>query len=217
MKAFETAPQYTHYALHGDIAAITLDNPPVNGLGFELRSAIAGALKQASVDPQVKAIVLIGANGVFSGGADLRQLDTPKYWAWPRTIELAQYADGLAKPIVAAIGKLALGGGLELALSCHYRVALPNAQMALPEIKLGLLPGGGGTLRLPRLIGVDNAVTMMLGGEAVDGKQAQRWGLVDALVSDDLLAGSIAFARDLVSGKAPLRRARDLPDRKSVV
>lgn len=202
---------FARYALHDAVAVITLDHPPVNGFSFELRTAIAGALERAAADAQAKAIVLIGANGVFSGGADIRQLDTPSYWAWPRTIELAHYIDGLQKPVVAAIGKLALGGGLELALGCHYRIAMQDSQMGQPEIKLGLLPGGGGTLRLPRLIGVDNAVTMMLGGATIDGPQALRWGMVDVLVSDDLEGAAIRFANELIERNAPLRRALDLP------
>ncbi len=113
--------------------------------------------------------MLIGANGVFSGGADIRQLDTPEYWAYPRTIEIAQLIDGMNKPVIAAIEKLALGGGLELALGCHWRIALASSQVGQPEIKLGLFPGGGAIVRLPRLVGLERAITMMLGGEFVDG------------------------------------------------
>jgi 3-hydroxyacyl-CoA dehydrogenase len=200
-----------HYARDGNIAVITMDNPPVNGLGQELRVAVIAGLDRAVADPGIEAIVLMGANGVFSGGADIRQVDTPKYWAYPRTIELAHYLDQVGKPVVAAIGKLAMGGGLELAMGCHYRVAVRDARLALPEVKLGLLPGGGGTLRLPRLIGVERAVDMMLQGYTIGSEQALSWGLIDAVVGDDLLTGSLDFARNLARRAMGPRRAIDRP------
>ena len=200
-----------HYRAERDVAVIEIDYPPVNALAFELRHALITGLERAVEDPSIRAIVLIGANGVFCGGADLRQLGSPKYWEYPRTIELGQRLDEIDKPVVAALGRLAMGGGLELALGCHYRVSLPQSRLALPEVKLGLMPGGGGTLRLPRLIGIERALQMMLDGEPVEGETALAWGLVDAVARADLLQEALQFARvQAGSGKRP-RQARELP------
>jgi len=188
-----------HYSVQGNVAVITLDNPPVNGLGFESRSEVLAGLERANADTSIQSIVLIGARNIFSGGADIRQFNTPKYWAYPRTIDLATRIDELHKPTVAAVEGFAMGGGLELALACHYRVAAPGARLALPEVKLGLLPGGGGTFRLPRLIGVEFAVDMMLSGEPVSADQAQALGLVDRIISSGLLDGAISFAQEVAA------------------
>ena len=206
------SPQPTaHYRVERDVAVIELDYPPVNALAFELRHALFTRLELAVADPSIRAIVLIGANGVFCGGADLRQLVSPKYWEYPRTIELAQRLDKIDKPVVAALGGLAMGGGLELALGCHYRVALPQSRLALPEVKLGLMPGGGGTLRLPRLIGIDRALQMMLDGEPVAGETALAWGLVDVVARADLLQDALQFARAQADSGKRSRRALELP------
>ena len=203
-----------HYRVVDDVALIELDHAPVNALSYELRSALIAGLNRAADDPAIAAIVIIGAHGVFCGGADLRQLDTPLYWQYPRTIELAARLDEIGKPVVAAIGALAMGGGLELALGCHYRVCRPDSRLALPEVKLGLMPGGGGTLRLPRLIGVEQALRMMLDGESIDAQRAARWGLIDLVASQDLQAEAIAYARRqglaLAARRQAPRRARDL-------
>jgi len=200
-----------HYAVDGDVAIIRLDNPPVNGLSFELRTALAAGLERAQSDPAIKAIVMTGENRIFCGGADLRQINTPQYWAYPRTIELAHLIDQLTKPVVAVIDGLALGGGLELTLGCHYRVATPSAGLALPEVRLGLLPGGGATLRLPRLIGAEPAVRMMLSGAMVGSREALASGLIDAIVDNDPVTGGVAYARTVLGCSQPVRRARDLP------
>ena len=199
-------------SLDGDIVIVTLDNPPVNSLNQILRESLLEELKAAESNPGVAAVVLVGARGIFCGGADIRALDTPAYWAYPRTVDLAAFMDGMSKPVVAALGGLAMGGGLELAMGCHWRVVEPDARLALPEVRLGLLPGGGGTFRLPRLIGVEAATGMMLSGESVAGHQAAEMGLVDLVASGgDVLPGAVAFARGLRSRGDRLRRATDLP------
>jgi 3-hydroxyacyl-CoA dehydrogenase len=138
------------YSVRDGIAVITLKNPPVNGLGNALRAGIAEGLQQAAADPEVKAVLLIGTSKVFSGGADIREFNKPM--TPPNLPEVNDMQDAMQKPLVAAIGGFALGGGLELALGCHYRIAAPKALLGLPEVKLGILPGSGGTQRLPRII-----------------------------------------------------------------
>lgn len=198
------------YEVRAGIALLTLDNPPVNGLGMELRFAIRDALERAAADPAVAALVIAGNERFFSGGADIRQFNTPKYWARPRTIDLGDLIEAMPKVVVAAIGGVAMGGGLELALACHYRIALPDARLALSEVKLGLLPGGGGTVRLPRLAGVESAVRMMMTGDPVSGTEALALGVVDVVETSRLVDAALAFARDLAARGAPLRRARDI-------
>jgi enoyl-CoA hydratase/carnithine racemase len=202
-----------HSQLRDGVLVVTLDNPPVNSLNLELRRAILAELARAQAEEPVRAAVLIGAGGVFCGGADIRALNTPVYWSYPRTIELGAVLDGMTKPVVAAIDGSALGGGLELALACHWRIAKPDARLALPEIKLGLLPGGGGTIRLPRLIGADAAAEMMLSGEPVDGRRARELGFVDAVAEGDLLEAALRFAHEVLERREPLRRALDLQER----
>jgi enoyl-CoA hydratase/carnithine racemase len=199
--------------LVGDVLVVTLDNPPVNSLSIGLRHMVLAALQRAQADAQVRAVLIIGANEIFCGGADLRAVNTPEYWSYPRTIELGTVFDAMSKPVIAAIGGLAMGGGLELAMACHWRVAMPDARLALPEIKLGLLPGGGGTIRLPRLVGVQAATEMMLGGEPVDGRRARDLGLVDVLAPGKLLDAALEFTRAVLARGGGLRRARDLPAR----
>src|SRR5688572_27703592 len=198
--------EVARYAVRDGVAVITLDNPPVNGLGNALRAALLDYLKKADADPAVKAVVLIGSAKAFSGGADIREFNKPR--EKPDLPDVNDAQDALSKPLVAAIGGFALGGGLELALACHYRVALPGAQLGLPEVKLGILPGSGGTQRLPRIIPMAEAVQMMTSGNSIPAEKAKQLGLVDDIVQGDLLAGGIAFAKSCV-GK-PLRRIRDM-------
>jgi len=199
------------YSLAGEVAVITLQNPPVNAFGMELRGAVLATLERAGAEKDVRAIVITGGEKVFCGGADMRQFNTPKYWAYPRTIDIAERMDALPKLLVAAIGGAALGGGLELALACHYRIAAPNARLALSEVTLGLLPGGGGTLRLPRLIGPDAAIEMMLSGAPADAARAVALGLIDEIAQGDLRSAAVDHARRLLGQRMPLRRAIDLP------
>ena len=197
------------YSVRDGIAVITLNNPPVNGLGHALRKGIMEGLQKASADTAVKALVFIGSAKAFSGGADIREFNTPKSFEKPTLPEINEAQDAMQKPLVAAIGGFAMGGGLELALGCHYRVAAPKAQLALPEVKLGILPGSGGTQRLPRVIPVAKAVEMMTTGNPVPSEKGKELGLVDEIVQGDLLEGALAYAAKLVAaGKGP-RRVRD--------
>jgi len=197
------------YSVRDGIAVITLNNPPVNGLGNALRAGIAEGLEKADSDPDIKAVVLIGSAKAFSGGADIREFNKPM--TKPNLPEVNDIQDSMQKPLVAAIGGFALGGGLELALGCHYRVALEKSVLGLPEVKLGILPGSGGTQRLPRIIPVHEAARMMILGDPIPALKAKELGLVDEIVSGDLLEAGIAYAQKLVAeGKGP-RRIRDLP------
>jgi 3-hydroxyacyl-CoA dehydrogenase len=199
------------YSVRDGIAVITMNNPPVNSMSAANRVHVGGALKAADADAAVKAIVLIGSEKAFSGGAEIREFNTDKARVSPVLPELNDIQDNLTKPLVAAIGGFALGGGLELALGCHYRVAMPKAQLGLPEVKLGLLPGSGGTQRLPRVVPMAEAVKMMTTGNPVSGDKAKQAGLVDEVVQGPLLDGAVAFAKKLVAeGKGP-KRIRDLP------
>ena len=205
-----TTPTSTSYAVHGPVAVVTLNNPPVNGLGHALRSGIVAALDQALADPQVQAIVLTGSARAFSGGADVREFGTPKAGQEPTLPSVIRALDGSTKPVVAAIAGVCLGGGLELALGCHYRVALPDASLGLPEVKLGLLPGAGGTQRLPRLIGLEPALNMIVSGQPAPAKAFAGTPLVHALIEGDLVEGAVAFAAQVAARGEPLPRARDL-------
>jgi 3-hydroxyacyl-CoA dehydrogenase len=198
------------YSVRDGIAVITMNNPPVNGLGSKLRPGIMESIKKAEADPAVKAAVIWGSPKVFSGGADIREFNTPKSFEPPSLPEINAAQDEMKKPLVAAIGGFAMGGGLELALGCHYRVAAPKAQLALPEVKLGILPGSGGTQRLPRIIPVAKAVEMMTTGNPIPAEEGKRLGLIDEIATGELLESAIAYARKLVAeGKGP-RRIRDL-------
>jgi 3-hydroxyacyl-CoA dehydrogenase len=192
------------------VAVVTLENPPVNGLGQALRAAIVAAVDAAQSDPAVKAIVLIGAGRMFSGGADIREFNTPKATAEPTLHTVIRVVESSAKPVVAAIAGHCMGGGLELSLACHYRVASPDAQLGLPEVKIGLLPGAGGTQRLPRAVGVETALNMIVSGNAVPAAQLKDTALVDRIVEGNLLAGAVAFAAE-IANKRPLPRVRDRP------
>jgi 3-hydroxyacyl-CoA dehydrogenase len=195
-------------AVRDGIAVITMNNPPVNGLGNALRARLLELLKKADADPALKAAVLIGAGRAFSGGADIREFGRPR--EKPDLPDVNDFQDSMKKPLVAAIAGFALGGGLELALACHYRIAAAGAQLGLPEVKLGILPGSGGTQRLPRIVPVAEAVRMMTTGNPISAEKALQLGLVDEVVTgDDLLTAAIGYANKLVAEKKPLRRIRD--------
>ncbi len=199
----------TSYSVRDGIAVIVMNNPPVNGLGSVLRPGIVDGMKKAEADPAVKALVIMGSAKAFSGGADIREFNTPKSSMSPTLPEINDAQDNFKKPMVAAIGGFALGGGLELALGCHYRVAAPKTLLGLPEVKLGILPGSGGTQRLPRVVGAAEGVKMMTTGNPIPAEQGLKVGLIDEIVQGDLLEGAIAFAKKLVAeGKGP-RRIRD--------
>ena len=203
------------YAVHGDVAVITLNNPPVNGLGLATRQAFMQGLDQAVANDAVKAIVVTGAGKAFSGGADIKEFGSPKALQEPNLLNLITALENCPKPTVAAVHTVVMGGGLELALGCHYRVAAPGCSVALPEVKLGLVPGAGGTQRLPRVIGVEAALNMIVSGEAIQSEMlAMLPGqkLFDEMASSagKLLDEAMAFAKGVV-GTSPLPRVRDLP------
>jgi 3-hydroxyacyl-CoA dehydrogenase len=195
--------------LEGDIAVLTIDSPPVNALSAKVRDGLRDGFAQAIADPAAKAIVLICAGRTFIAGADIAEFGKPMTGA---SLPEAQSAiENSPKPVIAAIHGTALGGGFEVALVAHYRVAVPSAKFGLPEIKLGLIPGAGGTQRLPRLIGPEAALEAILSGAPFSAKQAASWGVVDALVEEGKLReGALAFAREALEKNLPLRKVRDL-------
>ena len=201
---------FAKYEVHGEVAVITMNKPPVNGLGADLRAGIADALDAANSDPAVRAIVLTGSQRAFSGGADVTEFGTPKSAREPNLRVVISLIENNAKPVVAAIGGQCLGGGLELALGCLFRVALADASLGLPEVKLGLLPGAGGTQRLPRLLGLEAALNIIVSGNPTPAVRFKGTPLIDEIVEGDLVAGGIAFARKVLADKLPLKRARDL-------
>ncbi|MCC2963281.1 enoyl-CoA hydratase/isomerase family protein [Massilia sp. IC2-278] len=193
---------------HGDILLVSIDNPPVNALGVDVRRGLLEAIEAADADPAVKAVLIVGAGRNFIGGADIREFGKPPMA--PALPDVCNRIEASTKPVVAAINGVALGGGLEVALSAHYRVALPTAKFGLPEVALGLLPGAGGTQRTPRLIGAQAALDLMLTGRHASAKEAEKLGLVDRIVEgDDPVAVGLTYAQELLDAKAPVRRTRD--------
>jgi 3-hydroxyacyl-CoA dehydrogenase len=200
------------YELRGSIAVITLNNPPVNGLGLDTRLGITQGLDKAQADPAVKAVVLTGAGNAFSGGADIKEFGSPKALAEPNLLSVIAAVEASSKPVVAAIHSVCMGGGLELALGCHYRVVAKGTQVALPEVKLGLLPGAGGTQRLPRVLGVETALNMIVSGEPVKSEMLAALPgqkLFDKLVDGDVVAAALVLAVE-VAEKRPLPLVRNL-------
>ena len=204
-----------HYEVRGEVAVITLDNPPVNGLGFATRAAAAAGIERAEADAAVKAVVITGAGKAFSGGADIKEFGSPKALAEPNLLSLIAVVENCSKPVVAAIHSVCMGGGLELALGCHYRVAAAGAKIALPEVKLGLLPGAGGTQRLPRALGVEPALNMIVSGEPVNSEllaQVPGQKLFQKIIEGDLLDGAITYALEVADAR-PLPKVRELKAR----
>ncbi|MGN6763723.1 MAG: enoyl-CoA hydratase/isomerase family protein, partial [Rhizobiaceae bacterium] len=200
-------PSTVSVSRHGDVAVILLDNPPVNALSHHLREPLDAALKAQRDDQSVKAIVLACADRTFVAGADITEFGKPQ--KAPSLRDLIDTLETIkTKPTVAAIHGTALGGGLELALGCHFRVADKTARLGLPEVKLGILPGAGGTVRLPRVVGPEKAVAMIVSGTPVSALEAEEAGLVDALV-DNLVPDAVAFAREAAETNRPLVAVRD--------
>ena len=205
------------YKVHGDVAVITMNNPPVNGLAHATRVGLANGLEKANADPSVKSIVITGAGKAFSGGADIKEFGSPKALAEPNLLSVILAIEASAKPVIAAIHSVCMGGGLEMALGCHYRIAAPGTQIALPEVKLGLIPGAGGTQRLPRVLGVETALNMIVSGEPVNSDLlAQQPGqkLFDKMASspEALAEEALAFARSVADAR-PLPLVRNLPSK----
>ncbi|MFN7156588.1 MAG: 3-hydroxyacyl-CoA dehydrogenase NAD-binding domain-containing protein [Acidovorax sp.] len=203
------------YKVHGSVAVITMANPPVNGLGLATRQGIVDGLSRANADAAVTSIVITGAGGAFSGGADIKEFGTDKSLQEPNLLSVIAAIENSAKPVVAAMHSVAMGGGLELALGCHYRIAAPGCSIALPEVKLGLIPGAGGTQRLPRVIGVEAALNLIVSGEPVKsemiaGVPGQK--LFDKLAAsaESLAAEALAFAQSVADAR-PLPLVRNFP------
>lgn len=202
------------YILHDDVALITLDNPPVNGLGYSTRLAITNLLDRANQNDAVRAIVLTGHGKAFSGGADIKEFGTDKATLHPHLSHVIGHIENSQKPVIAAIHSVVMGGGLELAMGCHYRIVSPGCSVALPEVKLGLLPGAGGTQRLPRALGVEVALNMIVSGEAIQSDRlmelpGQQLFQKISAQQVTLLEEAIAYAKD-VADIRPLPLVRDL-------
>ena len=196
----------------GEIAVVTINSPPVNALSADVRNGLRDGVAKAAADPEVKAIVVICAGRTFIAGADIAEFGKPPRGA--TLPELQGVLEGGPKPIIAAIHGTALGGGFEMALMCHYRVAVPSAKFGLPEIKLGLIPGAGGTQRLPRLTGVEKALDIILSGAPFSAQEALQWGVVDALVEEgQLREGALGFARKVIDTHMLPRKIRDLNEK----
>lgn len=203
------------YKVHGDVAVISLNNPPVNGLGLATRQAITEGVEKAVQDASIKSIVITGHGKAFSGGADIREFGSPKATQEPNLLSVIAQIENCAKPVVAAVHTVAMGGGLELALGCHYRIAAPGASIALPEVKIGLIPGAGGTQRLPRVLGVEPALNMIVSGEPIKSEMlamlpGQKLFNKMAASAESLMDEALKFARE-VADVRPLPRVRDLP------
>ncbi|QRE76667.1 3-hydroxyacyl-CoA dehydrogenase [Methylobacterium aquaticum] len=199
-------------AREGAVAVLTLQSGPVNALGTALRQGILAAVEAAEADAAVKAIVLIGGGRMFSAGADITEFGKPQ--SGISLPDLLNRIEASTKPVVAAIHGNALGGGLETALACHYRVAVPSAKVGLPEVKLGILPGAGGTQRLPRVVGPRKALEVIVGGSPIGAKAAAAMGLIDELAPEESLrAHAIAFAERVVAEGRPLLKIRDRDDK----
>ena len=198
------------YKIRDQVAVITMGRPPVNSLGYSLRAGIAEAIDLANADEKIKAIVLTGSNRAFSGGADITEFNTPEATRDPRLTLLIQALEDSPKPVIAAIAGVCLGGGFELALGAHFRVVDTDAKFGLPEVKLGLLPGAGGTQRLPRLIGLEPALNMIVSGQIVAAKSFSGTPLVHAVIEGDLIDGALTFLQNELAKNQPLVKARDL-------
>jgi len=192
----------------GDVGIIWINNPPVNAISVGVREAIIDGVTKLAQDPELKVGILACEGRTFMAGADITEFGKPPLS--PSLHDAIKAVENSAKPIVAAIHGTAFGGGLEVALACHYRVAIASAKVGLPEVKLGILPGAGGTQRLPRLIGVEAALGMIVSGDPIPATQAAKAGVIDKLIEGDLIDGAVAYAKDLVARKAPLRKVRDI-------
>ncbi len=203
------------YKVHGDVAVISMNNPPVNGLGYATRVGITHGLAQANADAAVKSIIITGAGKAFSGGADIKEFGTAKALAEPNLLSVILAVENSTKPVIAAIHSVAMGGGLELALGCHYRIAAPGTNVALPEVKLGLVPGAGGTQRLPRVLGVETALNMIVSGEPVKSEMlaslpGQKLFDKMSASAESLAEEALAFAKSVADAR-PMPLVRNLP------
>jgi 3-hydroxyacyl-CoA dehydrogenase len=199
----------------GRIAVLTVNNPPVNALSQHVRQGLRDGVKQAVADAGIGAVVIVCAGRTFIAGADITEFGKPP--KEPGFHEVLDLIEQSPKPVVAAVHGTALGGGLEVTLACHYRIGVKAARFGLPEVKLGLLPGAGGTQRLPRVVGVEKALQMIVSGDPIGAEEALRHGLIDAIVDGDLTAAGVAFAERVLAEKRPLKKIRDLDDKLAAV
>src|SRR5215212_6558359 len=203
-----TSPISTHK--HGDVLIVLSNNPPVNALSTPVRQGLVDAIAQAEGDDSVRAVVIACEGQTFFAGADISEFGKPPQMPWlPAVVDAIE---NCSKPVVAAIHGTALGGGLEVALGCHYRVAVPSAKLGTPEVKLGLLPGAGGTQRLPRVAGVKKALAMCATGSPIGAKEGFDCGLIDRLIEGELIPHAVAYAEE-VRGVRPLPKSSERQDR----
>src|SRR5262252_5850916 len=207
--------QSVDLSTRGRVAVLTVDNPPVNALSQHVRKGLHDGIKQATADGAVQAMVIACAGRTFIAGADITEFGKPP--AEPSLHSVLDLIEGSPKPVVAAVHGTALGGGLEVTLACHYRVAVRAARFGLPEVKLGILPGAGGTQRLPRVVGVEKGLSMMVSGDPIGADEALKAGLIDEVVDGDLAAAGVAFAEKVLNDKRPLKKIRDLDDKLAAV
>ena len=201
-----------NYRLDGNVAVLEIDNPPVNATSIDVRQGLAEALKDAASDPVVEGVVIAGTRGIFIAGADINEIASGVSNKFPTIRDLQAQMEAVPKPIVAAITGSALGGGFEIALTCHWRVAAADAKVGLPEVKLGLLPGAGGTQRFPRLAGPEAALDAITSGSTIAANRALELGLIDA-IADDVMKDAIVLARTAAGDRRPLRLASNLTDK----
>ena len=199
----------------GRVAVLTVNNPPVNALSQHVRQGLRDGVKQAIADSAVSALVIVCAGRTFIAGADITEFGKPP--REPGLHEVLDLIESSPKPVVAAVHGTALGGGLEVTLACHYRVGVKDARFGLPEVKLGLLPGAGGTQRLPRVVGVEKGLAMMVSGDPIRADEALQHGLIDAIVEGDLAAAGVGFAEKVLAEKRPLKKIRDLDEKLAAV
>jgi 3-hydroxyacyl-CoA dehydrogenase len=207
--------QSVDLSTRGRVAVLTVDNPPVNALSQHVRKGLHDGIKQATGAGAVQAIVIVCAGRTFIAGADITEFGKPP--AEPSLHSVLDLIESSSKPVVAAIHGTALGGGLEVTLACHYRVGVRAARFGLPEVKLGILPGAGGTQRLPRVVGVEKGLSMMVSGDPIGADEALKAGLIDEVVDGDLTAAGVAFAEKALNDRRPLRKIRDLDDKLAAV
>jgi len=201
--------QSVFYDVNDGVGVLISNNPPVNAMSYHVRQGLVDGLELAQRDENAQAVVLHCDGRTFFPGMDITEFANPNVPDAPTTTEVIEAFEGASKPVIAAIHGTALGGGFETALGCHYRVAAPSAKLGLPEVKLGIIPGAGGTVRLPRVMGVQKALEVMTSGNPISAVEALAGGLVDEIVEGDLLSGAIAFAKKVVGENRPLAKIRD--------
>ncbi|MEE2760378.1 MAG: 3-hydroxyacyl-CoA dehydrogenase NAD-binding domain-containing protein [Pseudomonadota bacterium] len=207
------ADELVHLDMHDDVAVITIDNPPVNPMSSAVCIGLSNRFTEVSADDAVIGIVLTGAGRAFVAGADIREFGKPRPKDAPHLRDVAMQIENCDKPVVAAINGACAGGGLELALGCHYRLAAPNAQIGLPEVKLGLVPGAGGTQRLPRVTGPKVALDVIVKGDLLPAPKAAEFGIIEGVIEDDLVATAVAFAAKTAADGRPLPRTSKRADK----